>query len=165
MRKHMKLVTMAGMLALTACGGDTAPKDEAPQSAKPVESAAVEGVPSVETAKAEMVPVAVEAPAAQTIPASNAPAVFAQCKACHSVVPGKNGIGPSLAGVFGTKAGHLEDFTYSAAMNSSGLTWDVATLDSYLKNPREAVPGTKMSYPGLKDDTKRTELIEYLKTI
>ena len=67
--------------------------------------------------------------------------------------------------MFGAKAGHVGDFAYSDAMRDSGLTWDAANLDTYLTNPREIVPGTKMSFAGLKDAAKRKDLIEYLKTL
>lgn len=93
------------------------------------------------------------------------PAVFAQCASCHAVVPRRNGIGPSLAGVAGAPAARDPQFAYSTAMRSSGLTWDEATLDAYLKDPRAVVPGTKMAYAGLKDDAARAELIAWLGTI
>ena len=91
------------------------------------------------------------------------PATFAQCMSCHQVEPGKHGVGPSLAGVFGAKAGHAEGFNYSEAMKNSGLTWDEATLDTYLTAPMQAVPGSRMAFPGLKDEAQRKEMIEYLK--
>jgi cytochrome c len=94
-----------------------------------------------------------------------APVAFAQCKTCHSVEPGKHGIGPSLHAIYGTKAGELAGFTFSAAMKNSGLTWDDATLDAYLTAPMKTIPGTKMSYAGLPDAAKRKEVIEYLKTL
>lgn len=111
-----------------------------------------------------------DAPAADTTAAAAAlaggkPAAFAQCAACHSVEPGKNGIGPSLAGVFGKKAGGVAGFAYSDANKNSGLTWDEATLDTYLTAPMKMVPGTKMTYAGLADAAKRKDLIEYLKTL
>ncbi len=118
------------------------------------------------------------APAAQNTPSEAAPAAdtasantgarpksFAQCIACHQIEPGKHGIGPSLAGVYGAEAGHVGEFAYSTAMRGSGLIWDDTTLDAYLENPRIKVPGTKMSYAGLKDADQRAELIEYLKTL
>ncbi|MXO91142.1 c-type cytochrome [Altererythrobacter aquaemixtae] len=93
------------------------------------------------------------------------PASFAQCSACHSPQPGKSIIGPTLAGVYGANAGHIDDFAYSTAMRESGLTWDDETLSRYLENPAATVPGTKMSYSGMRDAAKRAELIEYLKTL
>jgi cytochrome c2 len=74
-------------------------------------------------------------------------------------------VGPSLAGVFGAKAGHAEGYNYSSAMLESGLTWDEATLDKYLGAPMQTVTGTKMAFAGIKDEAKRKEVIEYLKAL
>ncbi len=87
------------------------------------------------------------------------------CGGCHSPVAGKNFSGPSLFGVVGRKSGSVVGFKYSPANLAAGLTWDVATLDVYLKAPKEKVPGTTMVYAGLKDDTKRADLIAYLETL
>jgi cytochrome c len=89
---------------------------------------------------------------------------FTVCKACHRVgEAAKSNVGPTLNGVVGRKAGTLEGFNYSDAMKNSGLTWDEATLTEYLKSPKAKVPGTKMAYAGLKDDTKIADVIAYLK--
>jgi cytochrome c len=104
--------------------------------------------------------------AAQAQNADNGKSVFKQlCGICHTVVAGKNMVGPSLFGVIGRKSGSLPDFHYSDAMKSANLTWDEATLDKYLTNPRGVVPGTLMAYAGLKDDQKRKDLIAYLATV
>jgi cytochrome c len=93
-------------------------------------------------------------------------AVFkTQCGICHSPAPGKNMVGPSLFGVIGRKSGSVEGFHYSAANKSAGITWDAAILDKYLTAPREVVPGTIMTYAGLKDDAKRADVIAYLETL
>ena len=88
-----------------------------------------------------------------------------QCAICHSPVAGKNMIGPSLFGVVGREAGSVPNFRYSAANKNSGLTWDEATLERYLQAPRTVVPGTLMTYAGLKDETQRAELIAWLATL
>lgn len=88
-----------------------------------------------------------------------------QCGICHSAAKGKNMIGPSLFGVVGRKAGTEPGFHYSAANKNSGLTWDDATLEKYLQNPKALVPGTIMTYGGLKDDAKRADVIAYLNTL
>ena len=93
------------------------------------------------------------------------PAAFAQCAACHSVEPGVNAIGPSLAGVAGRKAGTLAGFSYSAAMTAWGKPWDDAALDAFLTSPAKTVPGTRMTYMGQSDPAKRAEVIAYLKTL
>jgi cytochrome c len=102
---------------------------------------------------------------AQEDAAAGAAVFKTQCSICHSVVEGKNLVGPSLFGVVGRHAGEVSGFHYSQANKDSGLTWDGATLDRYLKDPQSAVPKTIMAYPGLKDDTKRANLIAYLSTL
>lgn len=144
--KTMVALTLA--LGLAACGS---PED------KPADTAASD------TAAA---PAAASPSAAATTAATdNKPAAFVQCAACHSVEPGKHGIGPSLAGVFGTKSGDIPGYAFSEAMKNAGLTWDEATLDQYLTAPMKMVPGTKMTYAGLSDPAKRQEIIAYLKTL
>jgi cytochrome c len=85
------------------------------------------------------------------------------CAICHTLEPGKNKIGPSLAGVVGRKAGSVPGFAYSDANKKSGDTWDEQTLDTYLTDPRKFMPGTKMVFNGLKGPEDRKALIEYLK--
>ena len=87
---------------------------------------------------------------------------FAKRAPCHSLIPGRSRIGPSLAGVYGRKAGAGIGFRYSAGMVSSGLVWDVATLDRYLTRPRDVVPDGNMTFSGLSDPAARAEVIAYL---
>jgi cytochrome c len=104
------------------------------------------------------------APAMAADPAAGEKA-FAVCKACHKVGEGaKNGVGPTLNGVVGRAAGSAEGYNYSDAMKSSGITWDEANLAEYIKNPKTKVPGNKMMYAGVKDDTKLADIIAYLGT-
>jgi nitrite reductase (NO-forming) len=101
-------------------------------------------------------------PAAMTAEAAAGAQVFRKCQACHSLQAGKNGVGPSLAGIVGKKAASVPGFNYSTAMKSSNLTWDKATLDAYLTDPQKTVPGNKMPFPGLKTDNERNRLIAYM---
>jgi cytochrome c len=91
-------------------------------------------------------------------------ALFEHCAACHAVAPGRHLTGPSLAGVVGRKAGSAEGFTrYSDGLTRSGLVWDDKTLDAWLTNPQQVVPGTSMRFPGLPDARQRADVIAYLK--
>ena len=93
-------------------------------------------------------------------------AVFkSQCSICHSVVQGRNMVGPSLFDIVGRQAGKIPGFHYSPANRDSGLTLDPATLDRYLTSPSTVVPHTIMTYAGLKDAKKRADLIAYLSTL
>ena len=63
--------------------------------------------------------------------------IYAQCRACHSLEAGKNGLGPSLKGVVGRKAASVESFkTYSPAMQKSGVTWSEDNIKKYLADPK-----------------------------
>ncbi len=106
------------------------------------------------------------APAARAADPTAGQAVFkTQCGVCHAVVQGKNMVGPSLFGLAGRKSGTVEGFRYSTANKTAEIVWSAATLDKYLQAPREVVPGTTMTYAGLKDETKRADLIAYLETL
>ena len=98
-------------------------------------------------------------------PAAGARA-FAQCVACHSVEPGRHLTGPSLAHVWGRKAGSAEGFMrYSDPLARSGLTWNAPTLDKWLANPQALVRGTSMTFAGIKDSKVRADLIAYLQAV
>ncbi len=88
-----------------------------------------------------------------------------QCGACHAAEAGKNRIGPSMFGIVGRPSGAVGGFRYSAANKNAGLTWDTATLDRYLINPREAIPGTSMTYAGLRNEAQRADVVAYLDSL
>ena len=90
---------------------------------------------------------------------------FAKCSICHSVVEGQNKLGPSLWGVVGRHSAAVPGFAYSEAMKAADKTWDAATLDVYLTNPRGLVAGTKMIFAGLKEQADRENVIAYLETL
>ncbi len=88
-----------------------------------------------------------------------------QCAICHSAQPGDNGggQGPDLNGVFDRKAASAS-FGYSKALRNSGLTWDAATLDRFLKAPGKLVPGTAMVI-ALPKDSDRENVIAYFQAV
>lgn len=89
--------------------------------------------------------------------------VFTRCVACHSLEADKNLVGPTLYDLWGRDAGSLESFAgYSDAMIESGIVWTPETVDAYLTNVQETVPGTKMSFAGLPNPEHRAHLIAYL---
>jgi nitrite reductase (NO-forming) len=100
--------------------------------------------------------------AAATGDAAAGKLVFRKCQACHSLEPGKNGLGPSLAGIVDKGAGSVSNFNYSPAMKAGNITWNVANLDAYLSDPQKRIPGNKMPFPGLKTENERKDVIAYL---
>ena len=92
------------------------------------------------------------------------PASFTTCGVCHSVEPGQNMIGPSLAGVVGRKAGSVSGANYSPAMQSANITWTEANLRRYIRDPSAVVPGGTMPNPGL-DAAQTQAVVNYLKTL
>jgi cytochrome c len=91
--------------------------------------------------------------------------VFRKCAICHDVKPGKNKIGPSLHGVVGRKSAKAPGYRFSPAMKKADLTWNAATLDKYLENPRKMLKGTSMAFAGLRSKKDRDNVIAYLKTL
>ena len=91
--------------------------------------------------------------------------VFLNCKTCHSSEAGKNMVGPSLHAIVGRHSGEVPGFSYSVANKGSGIVWTEDKLFQYLENPQRVVPGTKMTYTGVKDHQQRADLIAYLKTL
>lgn len=91
-------------------------------------------------------------------------AFTASCASCHSLKRGEVLQGPSLAGVYGRRAGSLAEFNYSDAMRGSGVIWLDSALDEYISSPFMAMGGgIKMMAHGIRDEATRANLIEFLK--
>src|SRR4051794_2907451 len=89
---------------------------------------------------------------------------FRACAACHSLESNRNMTGPSLAGMWGRKAGSLPSFErYSDALKSSGIIWDDRSLDGWLTDPQNMVPDNDMPFEGIKDPRVRQDLLAFLK--
>jgi cytochrome c len=88
---------------------------------------------------------------------------FKKCAPCHSIGEGaKNKVGPELNGINGRKSGSAPGFNYSDANKNSGITWNETTFLEYIKDPRAKVPGTKMVFPGIKNEADAKSLWAYL---
>jgi cytochrome c len=93
---------------------------------------------------------------------ANGEKLFGKCKSCHKLEEGPNGVGPSLFRVVGRTVGTADGYAYSDAMKAHGGTWDLESLSTFLTAPKEAVPGTKMTFGGLPKPEDRVDLIVYL---
>jgi cytochrome c len=89
---------------------------------------------------------------------------MSHCAVCHSTQPSVNKIGPSLAGVVGSKSGTVPGYDFSTAMKNADVTWDDPNLDKFLANPAGFVSGTKM-FVNLPSQTDRQNVIAYLSTL
>ena len=89
---------------------------------------------------------------------------FKKCFPCHSIGEGaKNKVGPELNGIDGRHSGTAPDFNYSDANKNSGITWGEAVFKEYIKDPRAKIAGTKMIFPGIKNEKEADDLWAYLK--
>jgi cytochrome c len=89
---------------------------------------------------------------------------FRACAPCHSLEPDRNMTGPSLAQLWGRKAGSLPSFErYSDALKSSGIIWDDRSLDAWISDPQSMVPENAMSFAGIKQASVRADLLAFLK--
>jgi cytochrome c len=89
--------------------------------------------------------------------------VFAQCRSCHTIdADAGNRVGPNLHGVFGREIGTMEGFNYSQPVQAANFMWDAAQLDHWLQNPQSFLPGNRMAFAGVRDETQRRDLIAYL---
>ncbi|KAA5606556.1 c-type cytochrome [Roseospira marina] len=84
-----------------------------------------------------------------------------RCASCHSMEPDQNRAGPHLSGIVGRRAGAVEDANYSDALRESGIVWDEEALNSFLSNPRDMVPGSRMTFR-VADAEDRQAIVEYL---
>lgn len=116
------------------------------------------------TPSATASPTPAPTPTPSRVAAAGPPQSFTTCGVCHSVEPGQNMIGPSLAGVVGRRAGSVSGANYSPAMESANITWTEANLRRYILDPNAVVPGGTMPNPGL--NAQQTQaIVNYLKTL
>ena len=142
-----------------------APATVEPNANAPAADATQQAAGAAPTAASDAPPIADRLKAADAADGEKTARV---CTACHSFADsGANKVGPGLWEVVNRKPGTHEGFKYSTAMVTFGEahTWDYATLDTYLTNPKAEVPGNKMAFAGVKKPEDRANLIAYLRSL
>ena len=134
----------------------------------------IEGVEAKADTSAAAAPAALE-PIAPLLASANAEAgknVFKQCAACHTPDKGgRNAVGPNLWDSVGNKKAHTAGYAYSNAMQAASAKggedgqWTYEQLNAFLANPKAVVPGTKMTFAGLRKPEDRANIIAYLRTL
>ena len=154
-RAQVIVLVVAAAALLTACEKKSSEAPAAEAAAAPVAAAA----PDPATAAALA---ALPAPY-NTADIANGQRTFALCRSCHTITAdGPNMTGPHLYGLIGRTAGTVEKFNYSQPLKTAGFAWDAEHLDKWLTDPRAFLPGTRMSFVGVKDPKDRADLIAYL---
>lgn len=153
----VSLAVVGSVLLLAACsqnadqsaGGSSAGEAEAPPELSDEERAAILATLPAPYNEGDL---------------ENGRRVFARCRSCHTLAEGGPDMtGPNLWGVFGRRAGSRDGFRYSEAVRNAGFVWDAEHLDGWLAAPREFLPGNRMAFAGVDDETDRRDLIAYLK--
>ncbi|MBE1296140.1 c-type cytochrome [Phycobacter azelaicus] len=91
--------------------------------------------------------------------------VYKKCAACHKLEAGENATGPYLYGVVGRPKAAADGFGYSGALAAMSGDWTPENLDAFLERPSAYVPGTTMSFSGLRKIEDRVNLIAYLDSL
>lgn len=93
--------------------------------------------------------------------------MFKRCQSCHQVGKGaRHKVGPHLNGIFFRPVANFQDYKYSKSLNAAridGMIWDIEGLSSFLEHPKDVLPGTKMSFRGMKKEKDRNDLLAYLR--
>lgn len=155
----------SGIIAIAALAAGCGPTASEPDKTDPAASATPAAPPAPKLSDAEKATLLASLPApynAGDLAAGKQ--AFALCQSCHTITQGgPDKTGPNLYGLFGRTAGTHGTFKYSDALKAASYTWDAEKLDAWLANPKTFLPGNRMTFVGLKDETKRRDLIAYLK--
>jgi len=168
MRTALGSITAVSVLLVAACG-ENGGASEAPGAPQSGAAATQNGSDEQSTDNG-----ANAAEDAQTILAAlgepyisanieNGARLWRRCQSCHTVGEGdRHMVGPNLHNMFGSQAGTAEGFRYSAALEEAGFIWSPQELDEWLANPRTYLPGNRMSFAGLRNESDRNDLIAWL---
>lgn len=131
----------------------------------PADTAAAPAAPAPAATTPEQ-PIEEIAPLLASAPVEEGEALFKKCTACHTAEKGGPAkVGPNLWGVVGGPKAHSESFNYSKALAEKGGEWSYEDLNHFIANPKGFIPGTKMTYAGLKKAEERAALVAYLRTL
>lgn len=151
---------LAAAAIATLAAACSKPQENAPAAGEA--PAATPAAPELSDADKQAILASYPAPY-NTADLANGKSKFALCQSCHTIAPGgANMTGPNLHGIFGKKSASNATFKYSDALKNAGWVWDANHLDQWLEKPMTYLPGTKMSFAGLKEAKDRTDLIAYL---
>jgi len=161
--KVLSVVMMiGGALGLAACGGGA-------ETSKPSSKKSVERKAAVISEKAEVATKPTKESDVTEISLEDAMLkrgriVWFKCRSCHELgADGPHKVGPNLNGLMGAKAAAKDDFVYSKAFQESEIVWNDETLDAFIAKPASYVKGTKMAFVGIKKESDRKALIEYIR--
>lgn len=159
-----RLLIAVSLIALAACGQSQTPATtETPAATTTAPAASAPAATTTEVSEEVL-----EAVAALPAPYNQADyeagrRVFAQCRSCHTIGRGEpNRVGPNLHGVFGREIGAAPGFNYSQAVQDANFTWDAEHLNNWLSNPQTFLPGNRMAFAGVHNETQRRDVIAYL---
>ena len=160
MRRWFGVAVLASLTMIAACskgGGET-------PTAQPAETPSAPLLAPLTDAQKKALLASLPA-AYQNADLDNGQAKFAICRSCHTTAQGGAAmVGPNLWGVFGRKAGTAPSFAYSSGLAALGVTWNAELVDKWITDPKQMVPGTKMTFIGMPDPKDRRDLVAYLKT-
>jgi cytochrome c len=163
--RSLRLSVVVALAALAAaCGKSSTEAPAAQNAAAPeVPTAATPAAPAMSPEETQKLLAALPAPY-NAGDLAEGKLQFNKCLSCHTVTKGGPALtGPNLYGIFGEQAGVRPGFPFSPAMKAATFKWDEAHMDHWVTKPMEMLPGTKMTFPGIKDAKQRIDLVAYLK--
>ena len=120
---------------------------------------------ATETAEAEVVEEVDFGVVMASASAADGEGLWRNCRSCHALEPGVNGVGPTLYGVVGRDVAAVDGFNYSGALVAVADVWTPDHLNGFLENPKGYAPGTAMGYNGMRSVEDRANLIAYLESV